>query len=133
MVPFRLTRDVVDGMGPSGTDGVFSKAAEATMEVMRSNAESLLTILSAVVSDPLYKWSLSQLSSKDVRQRNDDERVGNDAAERAISKIHEKLEGYEYGTSGVHKTVAGQVKLLINEARDPDNLCTMFVGWAPWM
>jgi ataxia telangiectasia mutated family protein len=131
-VPFRLTRDVVDGMGPSGTDGVFSRAAEATMDVMRNNADSLLTILSAVVSDPLYKWSLSQLPTNQ-HQKNDDERAGNDAAERAIAKIHEKLEGYEYGTSGVHKTVAGQVKLLINEARDPDNLCAMFVGWAPWM
>lgn len=133
LVPFRLTRDVVDGMGPSGTDGVFSKAAEATMSVMRNNADSLLTILSAVVSDPLYKWSLSQMPAGQHQRNDDDERAGNDAAERAITKIHEKLEGYEYGTSGVHKTVAGQVKLLINEARDPGNLCAMFVGWAPWI
>jgi len=122
LVPFRLTRDIIDGMGPSGTDGVFSKAAEATMGVLRNNADTLLTILSAVVSDPLYKWSLST---------SDDNR--NDAADRAITKIHEKLEGYEDGTSGEHKTVAGQVKLLINEARDPGNLSVMFVGWAPWM
>lgn len=148
-MPFRLTRDVVDGMGPSGTDGVFSKAAEATMGVMRANADTLLTILSAVVSDPLYKWSLSPLKANQ-HQRTDDEegaRAGrpsarlastadenrNDAADRAIAKIHEKLEGYEDGTSGEHKTIAGQVKLLINEARDPDNLSVMFSGWAPWM
>lgn len=149
LVPFRLTRDVVDGMGPSGTDGVFSKAAEATMSVMRNNADTLLTILSAVVSDPLYKWSLGPLKANQ-HQRNDDENhskmdlpsawmtstmdeSGNDAADRAIAKIHEKLEGYEDGTSGEHKTVAGQVKLLINEARDPGNLSVMFAGWAPWM
>jgi ataxia telangiectasia mutated family protein len=57
----------------------------------------------------------------------------NDAADRAIAKIHEKLQGYEDGTSGEHKTIAGQVKLLINEARDHDNLCVMFSGWAPWV
>ena len=57
----------------------------------------------------------------------------NDSADRAIAKIHEKLQGYEDGTSGEHKTVAGQVKLLINEARDPDNLCALYVGWTPWM
>jgi len=149
LVPFRLTRDVVDGMGPSGTDGVFSKAAEDTMGVLRNNADTLLTILSAVVSDPLYKWSLSPLKAKQHQRKNgeDESRTGlpsawmsstsdenrNDAADRAIAKIHEKLQGYEDGTSGEHKTVAGQVKLLINEARDPNNLSVMFAGWAPWM
>ncbi len=146
-MPFRLTRDVVDGMGPSGTDGVFSASGQATMSVMRSNADTLLTILSAVVSDPLYKWSLSPLMANQ-RQRNDDEsrldflktrmssasdESRNDAADRAIAKIHEKLQGYEDGTSGEHKTIAGQVKMLINEARDRDKLCVMFAGWAPWM
>jgi len=149
LVPFRLTRDVVDGMGPSGTDGVFSKAAEATMGVLRKNADTLLTILSAVVSDPLYKWSLSTLKANQHQRNNDEDNSRkalpsvcmssaadenrNDAADQAIAKIHEKLEGYEDGTSGEHKTVAGQVKLLINEARDPGNLSVMFSGWAPWM
>ena len=142
-------------MGPSGTDGVFSKSAEATMGVLRNNADTLLTILSAVVSDPLYKWSLSPLKAKQHQRKDDEEdedgnvsttRVSmpnawmastsddrNDTADRAIAKIHEKLQGYEDGTSGEHKTVAGQVKLLINEARDRDNLCMMYGGWAPWM
>lgn len=136
-------------MGPSGTDGVFSKAAEAAMAVLRSNADTLLTILSAVVSDPLYKWSLSPLKLNQHQKNNDrdgeraDTRTAlvssssdenrNDAADRAIAKIHEKLEGYEDGTSGEHKTVPGQVKLLINEARDPGNLSVMYFGWAPWM
>jgi len=141
-------------MGPTGTDGAFSKAAEATMGVLRNNADTLLTILSAVVSDPLYKWSLSPMKANQ-HQRNDDEdddngstntklsmpnawmaptsEDQNDTAARAIAKIHEKLEGYEDGTSGEHKTVAGQVKLLINEARDPDNLSMMFGGWASWI
>lgn len=146
VVPFRLTRDMVDGMGPSGTDGVFSKAAETTVGVMRNNADTLLTILSAVVSDPLYKWSLSPQMATQHQRKNDESRPNrssslmssvtdenrNDAADRAIAKIHEKLQGYEDGL-GEHKTVAGQVKLLINEARDCDNLCVMFSGWAPWV
>jgi phosphatidylinositol kinase/protein kinase (PI-3 family) len=133
-------------MGPSGTDGVFSAAGQATMSVMRNNADTLLTILSAVVSDPLYKWSISPLISQQRQNYDDESRLDfpcarmfssdenkNDAADRAIAKIHEKLQGYEDGTSGVHKTIAGQVKFLINEARDRDNLCLMFAGWAPWM
>ena len=159
-VPFRLTRDIVDGMGPSGTDGVFFKAAEATLTVLRNNADTLLTILSAVVSDPLYKWSISPQKARELQQQQDikeededDERKSkervpsrpsfaafdvednenkSDAAARAISKITNKLQGYE-DSSSIDKSVAGQVKLLINEARDPDNLGVMFSGWSPWL
>lgn len=156
LVPFRLTRDIVDGMGPSGTDGVFFKAAEATLSVLRNNADTLLTILSAVVSDPLYKWSISPQKARQLQQEQaikeeeeegddegasrpsllasnaeDDENM-NDAAARAISKITNKLQGYE-DSSSFDKSVAGQVKLLINEARDPDKLGLMYVGWSPWL
>jgi ataxia telangiectasia mutated family protein len=162
LVPFRLTRDIVDGMGPSGTDGVFFKAAEETLTVLRNNSDTLLTILSAVVSDPLYKWSISpqkaselqqQQESKEEEEEEDDggeakSKEGtlssrpslapfnaenkSDHAARAISKITNKLQGYE-DSSAFDKSVAGQVKLLINEARDPDNLGLMFSGWKPWL
>jgi len=166
LVPFRLTRDIVDGMGPSGTDGVFFKAAEETLTVLRNNSDTLLTILSAVVSDPLYKWSISpqkaremqqQQESKEEEEEEEDDGGGakskegtlssrpslapfnaedgenkSDAAARAISKITNKLQGYE-DSSAFDKSVAGQVKLLINEARDPDNLGLMFRGWSPWL
>ena len=159
LVPFRLTRDIVDGMGPSGTDGVFFKAAEATLAVLRHNSEALLTILSAVVSDPLYKWSISPQRARELQQEQEikdededddskrkevpsrllstvfnieDDENRNDAAARAISKITNKLQGYE-DSSSFDKSVAGQVKLLINEARDPDNLSLMYGGWSPWL
>ena len=44
-VPFRLTRDLVDGMGISGVEGVFRRCCEKTMEVMRTSQEALLTIV----------------------------------------------------------------------------------------
>jgi len=154
-VPFRLTRDVVDGFGPIGTDGAFTKAAQATAEVLRENADTLITVLSAVVSDPLYSWSVSPVKA---RQREDDTTIfsskennsdhsgnismpalamiaenENDAATRTIAKINEKLQGYEEGTFGERQTVEGQVRLLINAARDPDNLCALYHGWMPWL
>ena len=119
-VPFRLTRNIVDGMGPCGTDGVFSKSAESTLSVLRKNSDTVLTILSAIVLDTLDKWSQST-------SNND-----NDAADRAMTKVHDKLKGYEDGTTGVH-SVAGQIKFLINEARDPNNLCNLYVGWSSWI
>lgn len=58
-VPFRLTRDIVDGMGVSGIEGLFRKSCEKTMEVLRANAQIILTILEVLLYDPLYFWTLS--------------------------------------------------------------------------
>jgi len=138
-------------------------AAEATTQVLRENSSALLTILSAVVSDPLYKWCVNPLTARQ-RQRDNEDEPGedndiyiekesgadlnnidmaevaavaveneNDAAARTIAKINEKLQGFEEGTLGERQTVEGQVRLLINAAKDRDNLCSMFHGWAPWL
>ena len=34
---------------------------------------------------------------------------------------------------GEARTVEGQVQQLLQEAQDPDRLCRMFPGWAPWL
>lgn len=44
-VPFRLTRDIIDGMGVTGVEGVFRRCCEKTLSVMRTNKEALLTIV----------------------------------------------------------------------------------------
>jgi serine-protein kinase ATM len=160
----------VDGMGPLGIEGIFRKAAEATLAALKENKSALKVIVSAIVSDPLYKWSInsfdnsrkqkldmeeSRTVAKKVRRSaargssNLDEKAGlvknddddendtkekkNEAAAHVIRKIQEKLQGYEDGTSGEQQSVEGQVSLLINSARDFDNLCAMFPGWAPWV
>ncbi len=73
-MPFRLTRDIVDGMGPTGPEGAFTHAAEATMSLLRDNSSALLTVLSAVVSDPLYKWSVSPVKARDLQRADRNER-----------------------------------------------------------
>lgn len=57
-VPFRLTRDIVDGMGPTGTKGGFERASEETLKLLRSEWETILMIIEVFKYDPLYKWSL---------------------------------------------------------------------------
>jgi serine-protein kinase ATM len=157
VVPFRLTQNTVDGFGPVGVEGAFTSAAQRTLAVLKKNSNALLTILSAIVSDPLYKWSVSPVKAR-LRQQltekgdalskdNIDGRASsvggapkksstdskNEAADNAIRRIQEKLQGYEDGTSGEQQSVEGQVQLLISSARDCDNLAQMFCGWAPWV
>eukprot|EP01084_Bolivina_argentea_P313208 542371_1 len=63
-VPFRLTRDVVDGMGPFGTEGTFRHSCEVTLQVLHDNAASLNTILEVFVHDPLFRWMLSPINAR---------------------------------------------------------------------
>lgn len=59
LIPFRLTRDMVSGLGPSGVEGVFRKSCEKTMEVLRQNKKTILTIVEVLLYDPLYAWALT--------------------------------------------------------------------------
>jgi phosphatidylinositol kinase/protein kinase (PI-3 family) len=68
-VPFRLTRDVIDAMGVTKTRGTFVRSCEATLAVLRSNSEALLTVCEVFMHDPLYRWTVSPLRK---RQAADD-------------------------------------------------------------
>ncbi|KAM7277000.1 hypothetical protein ACFE04_018866 [Oxalis oulophora] len=140
-VPFRLTRDVIDGMGVTGVEGVFRKCCEETLGVMRTNKDALLTIVEVFIHDPLYKWALSPLKALQRQKETDDdpetnfvssedEYEGNKDAARALMRVKQKLDGYEEGEM---RSVHGQVQQLIQDAIDTDRLCQMFAGWGAWM
>lgn len=44
-IPFRLTRDIVDGMGIVGIEGLFRSTCEKTLDVMRKSEEVIATIV----------------------------------------------------------------------------------------
>ena len=54
----------------------------------------------------------------------------NKVAERVLLRLEQKLGGVE---SGVRLSVSGQVNHLIQEAKDPANLCRVFPGWQPYI
>jgi len=57
-----MTEDVVDGMGISGTSGVFQRCAEETLRVLREESDLILTILEVFKHDPLHSWCVDSLS-----------------------------------------------------------------------
>jgi ataxia telangiectasia mutated family protein len=59
VVPFRLTRDIIDGMGVTQCEGVFRRCCEETLKVLRRDEEMVLTVLEVLKRDPLYTWALS--------------------------------------------------------------------------
>merc|ERR1711874_951252 len=119
-IPFRLTRDIVDGFGPSGVEGTFRKTCERSMAVLRENKSAILTVVEVLVHDPLYNWS-----------------VGPDkVAARQVAGEWAMLQEEEQGNRMANRallSVEGQVSTLIQQAMDPENLCEVFHGWAAWL
>ena len=69
---------------------------------------------------------------KEAEQQAVREAGTNREAELALVRIQDKLAGRVAGTSEA-LAVEGQVQALLDEARDPENLCRMFDGWAAWL
>jgi serine-protein kinase ATM len=58
-----MTADIVDGMGTSGTSGVFQRCAEETLRVLRQESDVIMTVLEVFKYDPLHSW-LAPFDSK---------------------------------------------------------------------
>ena len=71
LVPFRLTRDSVDGMGMTGVEGVFRRCCNFTLEALRQEQDSIMTILDVLRYDPLHIWSVSPLRLARMRQEQE--------------------------------------------------------------
>ena len=145
-VPFRLTPNIVDGMGVCGLEGVMRRCCQETLRVLRLNRDSLMTVIEVFVHDPLYAWALSPIQA--LRKQAQEGRIdqeprpprggGSDLgalgetadAQRVLQRVRRKLEGNEKGQI---LEVQGQVQHLFREAQSKDNLCQMYCGWGSWV
>lgn len=137
LVPFRLTRDIVDGMGITGTEGVFRRCCEFTLHALREETYSIMTILDVLRYDPLYSWSISPVRLAKLQGGLDDG-AGHDAdadtdgkakngrvnepseADRALEVVRKKL--------SKTLSVTATVNDLINQATDLNNLAVLYSG-----
>ncbi|KAI9144508.1 hypothetical protein BKA69DRAFT_1055444 [Paraphysoderma sedebokerense] len=144
MVPFRLTQNMVDGMGITGVDGTFRRCCEETMRVLRRECNVIYTILEVFMYDPLYNWTITpQKLSKYNRGLDDSSEngsvmatrrhhdssssspKGNREAKRALLGVQKKL--------NTDLSIECQVNELITEAQNDENLAVMYFGWASWL
>ncbi|KAI5963104.1 TEL1 [Candida pseudojiufengensis] len=128
-VPFRLTRDIVDGFGITGVEGVFKKSSEHTLRVLRENKDHIISILDVLRWDPLYSWSLSPLRKKRLQEDEagielQPERGGSEVG-RAVSTVADKLVANGLSTEAA-------VRELIQEATNSQNLSLIYFGWCPF-
>ncbi|XP_025157159.1 serine/threonine-protein kinase ATR [Harpegnathos saltator] len=130
-VPFRLTHNMVDAMGPLKIEGPFRRACQITMRVLRQQSSTLLSVLTPFVYDPLVSWNRNQVG--DVAEKTNEKAVEN------IKNIEQRLKGLiryprrKAENIALHLSVEGQTNHLILEAMNVDNLCQMFIGWGAYL
>ncbi|CAI6340552.1 unnamed protein product [Periconia digitata] len=120
LVPFRLTHNMVDAMGPSGVEGPFRATSEITYSILRQHLDTLITILETFVHDPTTDF---------VGQRKKKRIPGVPETPREVLEmVRGKVEGEVRGES-LKLSVEGYVEWLIAQARDPWRLAGMYIGW----
>lgn len=137
-VPFRLTQNIVDGLGVTGVEGVFRIACEVTLQLLRDNKDSLMSVLDAFIHDPLVEWEDEKRKLEREPSRRNQVKASVDLrmlAKNALNPIEKKLKGM-YTTSKERQdkevSTSNLVQMLIQEATDYANLAKMYPGWASW-
>ncbi|OAA62035.1 phosphotidylinositol kinase [Niveomyces insectorum RCEF 264] len=126
LVPFRLTRDIVDGMGITGTEGVFRRCCEFTLDAMREETYSIMTILDVLRYDPLYSWSISPVrlaKLQDARSRTDEAAAAAASVAVAAGGNHGGGSGGGGGDAGggdLQGEGDGRNKAVVNEPSEAD-------------
>lgn len=155
VVPFRLTRDLVDGMGYTKTEGVFRRCCEFTMDTLRAERESIMTLLNVLRYDPLVNWSVTPTKAKRMQEGQDTAAAQNDgrgagAAAAPVTGALDEIAGEsnkkreeQAGEAGralsvvekkLSKTLSTRatVNELIQTATDERNLAVLYAGWASY-
>ncbi|KAK4477252.1 hypothetical protein RD792_016466 [Penstemon davidsonii] len=127
LVPFRLTQNMIDGLGITGYEGTYLRVSEITLSILRAHKETLMSVLETFIHDPLVEWTKSHKSSG--------VEVQNPHAQRAINNIEARLRGVVVGVGAAPSlplAVEGQARRLIAEAVSHKNLGKMYIWWMPW-
>lgn len=140
VVPFRLTRDLVDGMGQTGVEGVFRRCCNFTLEALRRDQEAIMTILDVLRYDPLYSWSVSPLRLQKMQENNEQAEAAAAAAAGGVAGRREVSEPSEADRAltvvakklGKSLSVEATVNELIRQATDERNLAVLYCGWAAY-
>ena len=118
LVPFRLTHNMVDAFGAYGYDGPFRKSCELTLQILRQNEDTLMTILETFLYDPTTDFIGKKKRSTSVP----------DTPEGVLESVRSKVRGLLPAES-VPLSVEGYVDELIHQATDPMRLASMYIGW----
>ena len=88
-----------------------------------------MSVLETFLYDPLCEWTPSKSNNHGSGE------IENEMAVKTLKTIEGKLKGYTQSSQkfGFPLSTPGQVSELIKQATNVENLCRMYIGWAPFM
>jgi serine/threonine-protein kinase ATR len=119
-VPFRLTQNIVDGMGVLKTEGVFTASAKLVLETLRIKKQRVIAVLTTFISDPLLEW------------KHSDEKQTTVHAKMTLMEIEDRLTGWTEDRSAIESPEC-MIEQLIKTATSNEALSKMFIGWQAWL
>ncbi|EDO18036.1 hypothetical protein Kpol_1045p22 [Vanderwaltozyma polyspora DSM 70294] len=138
-VPFRLTRDIVDGFGVTGVEGMFRRSCETIYGVLRKDRDKVLHVINILKWDPLYSWVMSPVRKHKHLIEENGELINNISfSENSNSKMLDENQEANRAIKGVEEklrsrlSIEATVQEVIQEASDPANLSLIFKGWSPF-
>ncbi|KAK9366350.1 hypothetical protein V1509DRAFT_630088 [Lipomyces kononenkoae] len=123
-VPFRLTHNIVNALGPYGYDGPFRRCCEISLRILRDNEEFLLPVLETFLHDPLFEW-------RTPSRRTNSNKGSATSPQDALYRIDCRLRGVVADES-FPLSVEAHVDGLLHEATDNRRLSEMYIGWSPF-
>lgn len=91
---------MIDALGLSGVEGLYRQVCQVTMTLLRSNKETVLSVLESFVHDPLVEWSRSKHQSLNHHPSHAGPTTSSssspsksEAAKLILKKIDERLSG----------------------------------------
>ncbi|CAJ0578389.1 unnamed protein product, partial [Mesorhabditis spiculigera] len=115
-VPFRLTRDLTDPLLPDGMGRLLDRMT-ATLTALRSHHRTILGLASVFLRELMSNFKEAHTS------RSYTSLV-------AIDRLRDKLSGRDSSLTALNPEQ--QVRRLIKEATDVENLARIYCGWMPF-
>ena len=126
-VRFRLTQNLVDGMGVVGCDGPYRSACATALKTQARHKDALMTVLDTLLHDPLVEW----VSRSSGRDKVDPKLLFARVARRLDGFLDLYSEPKEKDTFAL--SVDGQVAKLIHHSASIENLTRMYTWWMAWI
>ncbi|CAJ0928274.1 unnamed protein product, partial [Mesorhabditis belari] len=116
-VPFRLTRDLTDPLLPDGMGHLVDRMTK-TMETLRSNHRVILGLASVFLREFMSNFKEAHNTQSYTSMT-------------AIARLRDKLNGTD--ASLIEQSPEQQVRRLIQEATNKENLARIYCGWMPFL
>jgi len=141
-VPFRMTRTIVDFIGPFLLEGTFIPAFVSASSAMHAKRTSLEPILHLLLRDDIISWYTSKTQPRNDKKTQEMEHQLSERVRKNVGYVQKRLEecsvrhvenAAEEAISENPQPVDAHVRNLVTAATNEEKLCLMSSTYQAWL